>query len=80
MMAAFMLDAMPVNAVFECVVERHSSLTLGVMPAYSPDMSPIDHVWDLVGRRLDRDPRPIASKDELLLRIQAIWNSLPQSV
>ncbi|GFT54909.1 uncharacterized protein TNCV_4888621 [Trichonephila clavipes] len=29
--------------------------------------------------RLASDPRPAASKDELLLRIQAIWNSLPQA-
>ncbi|GFX45528.1 transposable element Tcb2 transposase [Trichonephila clavipes] len=29
-------------------------------PAYSPDMSPIEHVWDFVGRRL----APAASKDE----------------
>ncbi|GFY31686.1 transposable element Tcb1 transposase [Trichonephila clavipes] len=48
-------------------------------PAYSPDMSPIEHVWDLVGRRLARDPRPADSQHELLLRIQAIWNSLPQA-
>ncbi|GFV08460.1 transposable element Tcb1 transposase [Trichonephila clavipes] len=48
-------------------------------PAHSPDMSPIQHVCDLVGRRLARDPRPTASKDELLLGIQAIWNSLPQA-
>ncbi|GFU20843.1 transposable element Tc1 transposase [Trichonephila clavipes] len=41
-------------------------------PAYSPDMSPIEHVLDLVGRHLARDPFPAASKDELLLRIQAI--------
>ncbi|GFW67291.1 hypothetical protein TNCV_3337921 [Trichonephila clavipes] len=41
-------------------------------PAYSSDMSPIEHVWDLVGLRLARDPRPAASKDELLLRIQTI--------
>ncbi|GFT83926.1 hypothetical protein TNCV_2020081 [Trichonephila clavipes] len=33
-------------------------------PAYSPDMSPIKHVWDLVGQRLARDPRPATSKDE----------------
>ncbi|GFW39641.1 transposable element Tcb2 transposase [Trichonephila clavipes] len=39
-------------------------------PAYSPDMSPIEHVWGLVGRRLARHPRPAASKDELLLRIK----------
>ncbi|GFU83005.1 uncharacterized protein TNCV_4020271 [Trichonephila clavipes] len=31
-------------------------------PAYSPVMSPIEHVRDLVGRRLARDPRPAASK------------------
>ncbi|GFU71740.1 transposable element Tc1 transposase [Trichonephila clavipes] len=48
-------------------------------PVYSPDMSPIEHVWDFVGRRLARDPRPAASKDELLMRIQAIWNSLPHA-
>ncbi|GFT29048.1 transposable element Tcb1 transposase [Trichonephila clavipes] len=42
-------------------------------------MSPIEHVWNLVGRRLTHDPRPAASKDELLLHIQAIWNSLPQA-
>ncbi|GFW75743.1 hypothetical protein TNCV_4429261 [Trichonephila clavipes] len=47
--------------------------------AYSPDMSPIEHVWDLVGWRFARDPRLAASKDELLLRIQAIWNFLPQA-
>ena len=27
-------------------------------------MSPVEHVWDLFGRRLTRDPRPAASKDE----------------
>ncbi|GFX31580.1 hypothetical protein TNCV_688281 [Trichonephila clavipes] len=37
------------------------------------------HVWDLVGWRLAHDPRPAASKDKLLLLIQAIWNSLPQT-
>ncbi|GFT09494.1 transposable element Tcb1 transposase [Trichonephila clavipes] len=42
-------------------------------------MSRIEHVWDWVGRRLARDPCPATSKDELLLRIQAIWNSLPQA-
>ncbi|GFV28427.1 transposable element Tcb1 transposase [Trichonephila clavipes] len=48
-------------------------------PAYSPDMSPIEHWWDLIGRSLARHPRPAASKDELLLRIHEIWNSLSQA-
>ncbi|GFT48264.1 transposable element Tcb1 transposase [Trichonephila clavipes] len=42
-------------------------------------MSPLDHVWDLVDRRFARDPHLAVSKDELLLRVQAIWNSLPQA-
>ena len=37
-------------------------------------MLPFEHLWDLIGRRLACDPRPVASKDELRLCIQAIWN------
>ncbi|GFV50809.1 transposable element Tc1 transposase [Trichonephila clavipes] len=48
-------------------------------PAYSPDISKIEHEWDIVGRRIARDLRPVASTDELWLRIQTIWNTLPQT-
>ncbi|GFW66789.1 transposable element Tcb2 transposase [Trichonephila clavipes] len=48
-------------------------------PAYSPDMSPIEQEWDIVGRRIARDLRHVASTDELWLRIQTIWNTLPQT-
>ncbi|GFS88076.1 transposable element Tcb2 transposase [Trichonephila clavipes] len=44
---------------------QHMSLV--PWPAHSLDMPPIEHVWDLVDRRLARDPRPAASKDKLLL-------------
>ena len=42
--------------------------------SYFPDMSPIEHVWDLVG-----GSRLAVPKDELLLLIEAIWNFLPQA-
>ncbi|GFU11405.1 hypothetical protein TNCV_4041111 [Trichonephila clavipes] len=48
-------------------------------PVYSPDISPIEHVLDLVGRRLASDSRPATSKHEFLVCIQAMWNSLPQA-
>ncbi|GFU87302.1 transposable element Tcb1 transposase [Trichonephila clavipes] len=48
-------------------------------PAYSPGLSPIEPVWDLVGQRLALCPRPEALKDEFLLHIQAIWNSHQQA-
>ncbi|GFW62888.1 hypothetical protein TNCV_4452371 [Trichonephila clavipes] len=47
--------------------------------AYSLDMLPIEHVRDLVGRCLAHVPPLAASKGEFLLRIQTIWNSLPQA-
>ncbi|GFX50461.1 transposable element Tc1 transposase [Trichonephila clavipes] len=55
-------------------------MTLLPWPAYSPGMSPIQHVWDLVCRRLARDLRSTASKDELWGRFQTISNSLPQDI
>ncbi|UYV79973.1 hypothetical protein LAZ67_18001240 [Cordylochernes scorpioides] len=33
-------------------------------PPYSPDLSPIEHVWDIIGRRLHALPQP-CSEDEL---------------
>ncbi|GFY09908.1 hypothetical protein TNCV_3698701 [Trichonephila clavipes] len=51
-------------------------MQLLLWPAYSPDMSPIEHMWDLVGRHLARDLHPAASKDELLLYKQAICGIL----
>ncbi|GFT92613.1 transposable element Tc1 transposase [Trichonephila clavipes] len=48
-------------------------------PAYSPDRSPIEHVWDTFGWSLARDLRHVASTDELWLRIKTIWNTLRQA-
>ncbi|GFS95172.1 uncharacterized protein TNCV_2705181 [Trichonephila clavipes] len=97
MMAAFILDAMQVNADFQSalsndIVAYPPELCFGVgfrimndpicyelrvisiaivqhmqllpWPAYSLDMSPIEHVWDWIGQRLAHDPRPEASKDD----------------
>ncbi|GFW17013.1 transposable element Tcb1 transposase [Trichonephila clavipes] len=41
-------------------------------------MSPVEHVWDCVGCHLARNSGRAASKDELLLRMQAIGSSLLQ--
>ncbi|GFT69654.1 transposable element Tc3 transposase [Trichonephila clavipes] len=41
-------------------------------PAYLLDISPIEHVWDLVCRCLAWDPCSSASKDKLLQRRRAI--------
>lgn len=48
-------------------------------PARSPDLSPIEHLWDEVGRRL-RDNYEVSAVNvrQLSDRIRHEWNSIPQ--
>ena len=54
------------------VLDFCSAQLVQLLPAYSLDILRIEHVWDLIGRRLGRDLRSSASKVELRLFIQAI--------
>ncbi len=48
-------------------------------PAYSPDMSPIEHVWDALDRRIrQRVPVP-ANIQELRTAIEEEWTNIPQA-
>ncbi|UYV82352.1 hypothetical protein LAZ67_21001769 [Cordylochernes scorpioides] len=46
-------------------------------PPYSPDLSPIEHVWDIIGRRLHALPQS-RSEDELWQMVEREWNAIPQ--
>ncbi|KFM62163.1 Transposable element Tc1 transposase, partial [Stegodyphus mimosarum] len=46
-------------------------------PPYSPDLSPIKHVWDVIRRRLQTLPLP-RSEDELGQMVETEWRSIPQ--
>ncbi|UYV82057.1 Transposase, partial [Cordylochernes scorpioides] len=46
-------------------------------PSYSPDLSPIEHVWDIIGRRLHALPQP-RSEDELWQMVEREWRAIPQ--
>ncbi|GFW83827.1 transposable element Tcb2 transposase [Trichonephila clavipes] len=99
MMAAFVLDAMPLNAAFQSILgaifqqdnaRPHVAKTvrdfcsaqhMQLLPwlAYSPDMSPMEYVWDFPGRHLARSGRnsvPQADIENLFdskpLRISAL--------
>ncbi|KAJ8872507.1 hypothetical protein PR048_026113 [Dryococelus australis] len=47
-------------------------------PARSPHMLPIEHVWDMVGRRLVRHGPPATAVDALCICIQTTWRKIPQ--
>ena len=48
-------------------------------PASSPDMSPIEHVWDALGR-LERQHGPVpANIHQLRTAIEEEWDNIPQA-
>ncbi|GFU47948.1 transposable element Tcb2 transposase [Trichonephila clavipes] len=49
-------------------------------PAYSPDLNPIEHVWDILGRRIAARPRPPATVRDLEIVFLEEWNSILQSL
>ncbi len=50
-----------------------------VWPAYSPDMLPIEHVWDALDRRIrQRVPVPV-NIQQLRTAIEEEWTNIPQA-
>ncbi|GFV55154.1 transposable element Tcb2 transposase [Trichonephila clavipes] len=49
-------------------------------PARSPDLNPIEHVWDFLGRRLAARTLPPITIRELRLALQDEWAAMPQQL
>ncbi|GFX72494.1 transposable element Tc3 transposase [Trichonephila clavipes] len=49
-------------------------------PARSPDLNPIEHVWDFLGRRLAARTLPPLTIRELRLALQDEWAAMPQQL
>ena len=48
-------------------------------PAVSPDLSPIEHAWDEMERRLRQLPNQPVTLAELSRALVRIWNGIPQA-
>ena len=49
-------------------------------PPQSPDLNPIEHLWDHLKRKLARYPREPKGVHELWERVEKEWNAIPQDV
>ncbi|GFW77826.1 transposable element Tcb1 transposase [Trichonephila clavipes] len=58
------------NNVDECL--QWEDITRMDWPAYSPDLNPIEHVWDILGRRI------VACLPELRRALPDEWCNIPQ--
>ena len=48
-------------------------------PALSPDLSPIEHLWDQLGRRVRERDNPPETLQGLRLALTEEWNNIPQA-
>ena len=51
-----------------------------IWPAQSPDLNPIDHLWDYVKKRLNEYPEASKGILELWERIEVEWEKIPVEV
>ena len=49
-------------------------------PAQSPDLNPIEHLWDYIKKKLGEYEQPPKGMLELWERIQEEWNKIPKEV
>nr|CAH7768001.1 unnamed protein product [Callosobruchus chinensis] len=49
-------------------------------PAMSPDMNPIEHVWDYVARAIFNQNNPPRSTQEPIVAATEEWDNIPQEV
>ncbi|GBN42264.1 Transposable element Tc1 transposase, partial [Araneus ventricosus] len=63
------------------VVTQHALQSVDMLPwpARSPNLSPIEHVWNIIGRQLQRHPQPALTVPVLTDKVQQAWNSIPQT-
>ena len=47
-------------------------------PAFSPDLNPIEHLWEELDRRVRRRDNPPSSVLELEQALHQEWNNIPQ--
>ncbi|GFW11394.1 transposable element Tc3 transposase [Trichonephila clavipes] len=51
-----------------------------VWPARSPDLNPIENVWDALGRQIDGRNYPPTNKNTLIRALTEEWDKLPQQL
>ncbi|GFU15791.1 transposable element Tcb2 transposase [Trichonephila clavipes] len=64
------------NIVDECL--QSEDITRMDWPAYSPDLNPIEHVWDMLGRRIAAHQPPPTCLPELRRVLLDEWCNIPQ--
>lgn len=71
-------NARPHRARIVTAYKEQEGIDTIFWPAMSPDMNPIEHVWDFIGRNLNRRDPPCQNLAELRAAIVDEWRQFPQ--
>ena len=75
----FMHDgATPHTARISMAFLCQSAMEVLPWPSLSPDLNPIEHVWDYIRRHLNEMDPHVQSWDELREAIHEVWRHMPQ--
>ncbi|GFU14025.1 transposable element Tc3 transposase [Trichonephila clavipes] len=75
----FMDDNAPCHRTAEQLLESEDIERMD-WPARTPDLNPIEHIWDFLGRRLAARTLPPVTIRELRLALQDEWAAMPQQL
>ena len=59
---------------------RHESVLVMAWPSMSPDLSPIEHVWVVLNRRLRQQINQLVTVQGLGVTLQEVWQEISQAV
>lgn len=73
-------NARPHTARISMDFLNNANIRVMPWPALSPDLAPIEHVWDELGRRVYSRPNKPTTVDCLRRALTEEWNNMPQTV
>lgn len=59
-------------------VLSEANITILPWPAMSPDLNPIEHLWDQLKRRLKENYSNVKSQQELINTLKLCWEQIPE--
>jgi transposase len=71
-------NARPHSARLTTAFLRQQDINTLPWPAFSPDLSPIEHVWDQLGRAVRQGHLQSQTRQQLEAALQAEWRNIPQ--